>query len=298
MSNYPYRHKLVRDLAWACFAAPAIEVAELPGAGDARDCQFTLTNERQAWLAGLDRDCAPLEAFMADGNSRRLGLYFERLWQFFLAQDPGVELLAHNLPVRAGGRTLGEFDLLYYCHERQATLHLELAVKFYLGFRDGQGNDRWPGPDARDRLDLKLEHMLHRQSRLSQRPEAGPVLAELGISDVQREVAFRGYLFQPARQPLPAQPGHCPARPFGLWCYRDTLRDTLDTLSPGGARCLEKLEWLAPVAAHSFETDHSALAAQVDQALARRHSPVQLALLDDRGMEWQRLFVAPPSWPG
>ncbi|WP_265309277.1 DUF1853 family protein, partial [Pseudomonas aeruginosa] len=43
---------------------------------------------------------------------RSLGLYYEHLWQFALEQAPDVRLIAANLPVRDGGHTLGELDLL------------------------------------------------------------------------------------------------------------------------------------------------------------------------------------------
>ena len=133
--DFPYRTREVRDLAWACFSPPLMLTAQL-GIDSAGlvNCHLGMTTERAAWLAELDRDPSALLGFLADNTSGRLGIYFERLWQFFLQQDPQVELLAHNLPIHDSGRTLGEFDCLYHCHQRQCDVHLELAVKYYLGY--------------------------------------------------------------------------------------------------------------------------------------------------------------------
>jgi hypothetical protein len=72
-------------------------------------------------------------------SSRRLGLYYEALWQFALRQAPGIELLAANLAIRDGGHTLGELDMLL--RDRDGVHHLELAIKLYLGPSTGEGSD-------------------------------------------------------------------------------------------------------------------------------------------------------------
>jgi hypothetical protein len=109
MSIYPYQTLEVRDLAWACFSPPLMDTARLAvGRADVENCSFPLTPLRRAWLEKLDRDASPLLTHLSVLHSRRLGVYFESLWHFFLAQDPEVELVAHNLPVTSDGRTLGE----------------------------------------------------------------------------------------------------------------------------------------------------------------------------------------------
>ncbi|CAM5307721.1 hypothetical protein SSTU70S_03703 [Stutzerimonas stutzeri] len=106
-----------------------------------------------------DRDPSALHGWLASRSIRRLGLYYERLWQFVLCQVPDVELLAANLPIRQAGHTLGELDLLLRAAE--GVHHLELAVKFYLGLdqTEGHRHDHWFGPGSLDRLDLKLAHL-------------------------------------------------------------------------------------------------------------------------------------------
>ena len=70
------------------------------------DCRFELDAQRRRWLVQLDEQPEPLLAHLAARRSRRLGLYFESLWHFFLQQDPATDLLATNLAVRTADRTL------------------------------------------------------------------------------------------------------------------------------------------------------------------------------------------------
>ena len=162
MGIYPYQTREVRDLAWACFAPPLLVTRELGvHAAGAGNCAFPLSGGRQLWLEKLDRDATPLLEHLSSIRSQRLGLYFESLWHFFLAQDEEVDLVARNLPVNRDGRTIGEFDCLYFCRRRNCHVHLELAVKFYLGWPtqtepgDTSLASEWLGPNARDRLDIK-----------------------------------------------------------------------------------------------------------------------------------------------
>jgi len=88
MSSFPYRTQAVRDLAWACFSPPLLRASKLPGSGvDVVDCQPRLTSSRLDWLAQLDIDPQPLLAHLARNSSHRLGVYFEKLWHFFLRED-------------------------------------------------------------------------------------------------------------------------------------------------------------------------------------------------------------------
>ena len=86
----------VRDLAWACFSPPLLISRQLDSGIQLGNTNFRLSPERQQWLAELDRNPQPLLTHLAASKSPRLGIYFERLWQFFLDCYPAVELLAAN----------------------------------------------------------------------------------------------------------------------------------------------------------------------------------------------------------
>ncbi|MDX1733730.1 MAG: DUF1853 family protein [Halioglobus sp.] len=293
----------MRDLAWACFSQPLIHCSDFARtAADPVDCKIALTAPRRAWLASLDADPQPLHAHLEARGSRRLGMYYEGLWHFLLRNDPALELVAHNQPVQHDGRTIGEFDCLYFCRERNCHVHLELTVKYYLGYpvRSGSAapSTQWLGPNTRDRLHRKLRHLLEKQSRLADQPGARAVLAELGIDTLQREIAFRGYLFQPPA-PLPYPQGHNRHSVSGSWLRIGELRQALQDMPAATFLPLPRLRWLSPAVAAASDRPQAGgeIVSTLRQRLARKPVPVLLAALDDAGAEQTRLFVTPDDWP-
>jgi len=306
MSAYPYRTQAVRDLAWACFSPALLEIAQVAGAHPpVTDCALPLTADRRRWLEQLDRHPEPLLALLARQPRRRLGLYFEQLWHFFLEQDREVELLAHNLAVRDGRRTVGEFDILYYCRRRQRPVHLELAVKYYLGRRGATRDEphsqwrEWLGPNARDRLDLKLDQLLQHQTRLAEHPRSRQRLAALGVADPLREVALKGWLFQHTDDPLPPPAAFNGHHPMADWLRLDRLPSYLQQRGEMSYIVLPRLRWLAPARATTAgETEtRSALAKRIQCQLAQSPRAVLVAGLGDDDLECCRFFVTPDGWP-
>jgi hypothetical protein len=277
----------------------------LPGSGElaADIASYTpvLTPERQRWLNRLAQDPAPLLAHLALRKQRRLGLYFEALWHFFLAEDPAIDFLAHNLTVRDESRTVGEFDCLYYCREQQRHFHLELAVKFYLCYRGS-----WLGPNARDRLDLKLARLEQHQLRLADHPAAAAALERLGIFAPGRQAALRGRLFTPVQQPDQAAAAGCHGGSFS-WLPLNRLatylhRERGDRKEQGineRYALLGRNLWFSPVAVGDTdgEPGPAAVLARVQEHFSRASRPLLVAILDQTGQERSRFFVTPDDWP-
>jgi hypothetical protein len=230
-------------------------------------------------------------------------LYFEALWHFFLARDPAFELVAHNLAIRDGCRTVGEFDCLYYCRAQRRHFHLELAVKFYLGY-----DHQWLGPNARDRLDLKLARLEGHQLRLADDPAATETLQRLGIVAPGRQVAIRGRLFPPLQhlnRMLPTAGRETESILF--WLPQGQLgrflhEDTCDQKSPGSHSRFALLGrdlWLsaadAPEAGDSLSA--AALQARVNEHFSTGGRPLLVARFDQGGLERSRFFVTPDTWP-
>ena len=308
MPIYPYRTQQVRDLAWACFSPALLLTPQLRGSGQRVDnCGLRLTPERNAWLQALDRDPRALLQHLASQRSHRLGIYFEHLWHFFLQQDPAVELLAHNLPVRHDGKTLGEFDCLYFCHTRQRFYHLELAVKFFLGHRQFTAEQaasslrEWLGPSSDDRLDRKIAHLLQRQIRLGDNPLAQKQLQDLGITDLHKEVEIKGHLFHSTADPLPAPYGFNPNLQLGHYVAISDLDRFLQAPSlscVAGYKDLPKTLWLSPVQADQATALAAAeISTRLNHHFAQDKRSQLVAALDDQGREIQRFFVTPPNWP-
>ncbi|MBI6941135.1 DUF1853 family protein [Pseudomonas putida] len=292
------RRPAVRDLAWALLSPPLLSAPPCPqrhpltGSAWADDPQRLVD-----WLQALDSDDQPLRDWLAKITSRRLGLYYEGLWQFALGQAPGIELLAANLAIRSSARTLGELDILL--RDRDGTHHLELAIKLYLGPTHASGSDpaQWLGPGCHDRLGSKLAHVAGHQLPMSSDAQSREALARVGVQQVQAHLWLAGYLFYPwpgyAAPPEGANPLHL----RGRWVRRR------DWSIAAGERWqpLPRQAWLAPA---RVEAD-ACWAAQQFAAwlqLLAPHAPAQMLVRlepgsDNAWHEGERVFLVADSWP-
>ncbi|MEC9482417.1 MAG: DUF1853 family protein, partial [Halomonas sp.] len=259
---------------------------------------------RQDWLNALTRAPRTLEACAGPKLAGRLGLYHEALWHFLLAHAPGTRLLAHNLPVRNGRRTLGELDLLYALHGDSSPVHLELAVKFYLGLPQGPGpadsQARWVGPGSIDSLAIKRQRTLTRQLPLSRSAQARAALAPYTAQAPAVRLAMPGVLFRPWQPADTELPLPCEASPRalkGLWLPRSRWAEFCHCAGVEGWRggLLDKPHWLAPPSDATLH-ELTNVARLLDESFARRSTPRQLALKRPDGA-WLRLFVVDDDWP-
>ncbi len=219
-----YKNPLVRDLAWA-IGSPALitsnpqHLLQNHLAGDAQtpaaSCNYWpepswFETQLQAYLPALDqleRNPEPLAAILKALKSPRLGIYFEALLTYWLATSERYLLLQRNLPIRAinsaSGHqtTIGEFDFIVLDKLTNKTLHWEVAIKYYLGLGNIEYPWQWFGPNKKDRLDLKLKHLLHKQTKLSNHPASKKTLDNLGIQIDETWVILKGYLFYPFNSP-------------------------------------------------------------------------------------------------
>jgi uncharacterized protein len=243
MQSLPYTHPAVRDLAWS-LGSPPLLVRRDSGVYWPDDAWFRdIHSGFHEHLLQLDQAPEPLLDTLARRTDRRLGRYFETLWHYWLAHNPRYRLLHANLPVRAGGRTLGEFDLIVADRHSGKTLHWEMALKFYLGQPDTAQAANWWGPARRDRLDLKTGHLLQHQLRLSEQPQAQALLSSHGIHIDEKWVIMKGRLFYPAGTTCHAAPGSGPTHLRGTWLHGGELAG----LGPAHWLLLEKAQWLAPL---------------------------------------------------
>lgn len=268
-------------------------------------CTLQLTHQRAQWLRDLDSNPAALLEHLSNRPTHRLGVYFEQLWHFFLQQDPDIELIAHNLPVHDGGRTLGEFDCIYYSRERACDVHLELAVKYFLGVPRGgdtstaANTHEWLGPDQRDRLETKLDQLLQRQIMLGDAPAARQQLEDIGIGDMDREIALKGYLFQPLDDAPPPPPGFNPECTMSYWVTFQQLAAHCAALESTAFAILPKMYWLSNAQCNTPDArlTQSELLAQLPRQWQSDHYPLLVAALDEKGTEASRFFVTPGAWP-
>ncbi|RTQ98732.1 DUF1853 family protein [Halomonas nitroreducens] len=299
-----WHHPLVRDLAWLLLAPDLLDLRRPDPAS------LGLADDRALadFLDALQARPSALERCVGATLKGRMGHYHERLWQFLLATAPATQLLAHNLPVVRDHRTLGELDLVYRLRRDPAPVHLEVAIKYYLGLPEGPGAEddqaRWIGPGGLDSLALKRSHLERHQLPLAHSPDARAALAAcLGHSPLprlQQRLAMPGVLFYPLDHDLPPPRDASPAHLRGRWLHWrnwSALRAELPEGSRGAWLCkphwlaLPRAERLAPLAVleHRLKTHFAAHGAPVQLALRLPGPPSPT--------QWCRLFVVTDDWP-
>lgn len=260
-------HQKLQDLHW-CIQAPSLvqlpELDGLPGLQSALSAQTQL----------------PAADFQP---AARLGLYYEQLWQHLTTEALGWTLVAANRQISASGRTLGALDLLHYIPATGTYRHTELAAKLYLCNGSGSELAHFIGPNAIDRLDIKLDRLTSHQLPLPNRPDAQAtidrwlkeqLLPPRSEANWESKMVLQGWLFYPKRGGAPRQihPTINGDHLQGCWQYfQDCLNDT--------THCefwliLPRQYWLSPANISADDCLHSA---QLPAwPLKRLHTPLLL----------------------
>jgi hypothetical protein len=312
-----YKNKSVRDLAWSCFGPDLIDKFTPFNNADEniQTCHIALTSERLAWLEELDHNPQALNEALSTLKSQRLGLHHEALWHFFIQQDPHLELIAHNLAIHDKGKTIGEFDLLYYCHNTHQHYHLELAIKFYLDTgqfastsysnKNYHSTSRYLGPNCNDRLDIKLSHLIHRQALLSERACAKQHLEELNIKHVVKEVSIKGFIFYRRETNTTDNTLLSTSHAKAQWLTLEEFIQHTPTTNLWYA--IEKPNWLGRAYTREDEGDQILKTEELIQALTtyfdsnNNKLPIMICsmktLKENDHIEQTRYFITSNGWP-
>ena len=274
------------------------------------DPENYLPEDVQERLAAWDNAPHHGPAVLTEQPARRLGHYFERLYECMMRDLLGWEVLLKNQPVRSNGITLGELDFVVRNPADNLVEHHEIAVKFYLGHSEaGQDTPFWYGPNARDRLDIKTQRLTDHQSQLTDRPEARNLFASLGIeTPALSRIFMPGYLFYPLGKSL-APPDSIPSTHLrGDWLYIDDLDEMIkagrleETGKSDTTRWIPLLKphWLGPWrqrdAPDQRETEE-ALEVVRSAGIPRLFAVLEPSPADGYWRETSRLFVVPGTWP-
>jgi hypothetical protein len=277
--------QLLRDLAWAVNSPSLI-----------RD-ELAQPHTRSYRLDPATVDVEHLHESFADHCERRVGRYFERLVVYWLRHVRGLEIIAQTFPVREGGRTLGEIDLVFRDELGRVT-HWELAVKFYLdASKDDSQSDgagiRLIGPNARDSFEEKMNRMYGHQLRLS----------EQHFPDVEARSAFvKGRIFyRDPDAPFDNPPERLsPQHLRGSWLHASDIE--LIPRDPAGFRALPKPFWLSPETSELADTSilgRSELIETLGKHFEQQDRPVLVSQLVASGeglTESRRFFVVSDAW--
>lgn len=250
-------------------------------------------SDSEEWLKKLDKQPGELEEKIASVKDRRLGKYFETLWAFYFLHSTRFRVIAQNRQIFSDGETLGELDLIVLDESTGSTIHIELAVKFYLGIGDTTKQSNWHGPGKRDRLDTKIRSLIEKQSTFAQHPIVNEILQTDNISVDGCAVILKGRLFYPVKQrndyllPQASNPHHLKHK----WCtYHDFNLDQGTSYLP-----LIRSGWMAGQPFDPIRCIHTKK--QLDQLINTTEIRLPVSLLGFAdGVETCRLFVVPDEW--
>ncbi|MFI0473678.1 DUF1853 family protein [Halomonas sp. HMF6819] len=296
----PLEDAIARDLAWLLDAPDIVELKGYPGRPSRT--ALGLTHGEQGWLL---RQKPAIQA-LSKKRVTRMGHYHEALWHLLLGQSPNTRLLAHNIAIRERRQTLGELDMLYRTQANPAPIHLEVAIKFYLGLDEGpdapDSPNRWIGTGGLDSLARKCAHLHAHQLPLSATPLARNTLRHWltprdcpgEIGEITHQVAMPGVLFYPFHGALPPPRGATAQHERGRWCHRKEWAALLESAGEVRLAWLSKPFWMAPPVETAFHPP-AALWPQIE-ACIERFGPQQVMLKADDGAS-ERVFIVPDAWP-
>ncbi|WP_422823619.1 DUF1853 family protein [Vreelandella janggokensis] len=303
-----HHEAILRDLAWLVVTPDIVAFPpSSPFSGRPSQSELGLSDALEAWLNGL----AIPELARHGRQSSRMGHYHEQLWHWLLDRAPNTRLLAHNVRITRKRITLGELDMLYRRRDQPAPVHLEVAIKFYLGLPEGPGEatsqSRWIGPGGLDSLALKYCHLQRHQLPLSSTIPAQETLGhwlaprdtgytETGLGgQLTQRLAMPGVLFYPWQAPMPSPEGATPAHRRGRWCHVSDWPALASTLPADFlVTWLEKPHWLAPPTFDAFKPASESLIPLLAMA---RYQPQQVMMYLPSNQRCERLFIVPDNWP-
>ena len=286
MQTNQFKHRIVRDLAWVIESRPLLSGMKNNTLWlDHEFCLKEYTDCLPALMI-LDQDPQPLISQIEELKSKRLGYRFEAFINFWLQISPNYTLLAHNIQLIKDKQTLGEIDFIIQDSATRKIIHLEVAVKFYLGSAPFEDDYRWFGTNTNDQLGKKQQHLIDHQTQLSLKY---PELINTKID--QKYCLVKGRLFYPFKLETPLTPPASATENHlkGVWLTQsDKSESVFDNRQP--LYPLIKHEWLSLLQASDIK-DRKPLVPSLK--LNRAQCCITL---NDNNEEDTRVFILPKSF--
>lgn len=198
----------------------------------------------------------------------------EACFKAYLKQSKHYDLLASNLQIQGKTETLGELDYIVRDLKANQVIHVELACKFYL-YDTGatvSEEEKWIGPNRKDRLFEKLEKIKHKQFPLLQNDKTIQTLIKLDIEipSVQ-ELCLKAFLFIPKEMDVQEFPINYQECIVGLWMKPEDF----DEEDKSAVYAIpDKKEWLLPMAHISEWHSFPEIKALIQQQIEVNKSPL------------------------
>ena len=205
-------------------------------------------------------------------NYLRLGKLVERFVCHQLLGVPFCDILAENIQIQDGKRTIGELDVLLTL--KDCPIHLEVIYKFYL-YDPEEGNNElshWIGPNKKDSLLEKLDKLKNRQLPLLYHPKTEPLLTYLKIKrdDIKQQVLFKGQLYLPLHYQKPV------FVTLNLECVQGfyVKKNDLHQFKNAQFYIPDKINWLMAVDNYVNWSNYDDFTTEVEGWLDRKMSPL------------------------
>ena len=238
-----------------------------------------------------------LEQFVDTPRQYKLGLYAEDLFLYYLHHFSPYEVLAHDIQVFDGKRSIGAFDFIIRMPTGQIE-HWEMAIKYFVQYTPSPEWSEFIGPGGRDSLQRKMNKMLNRQILLGDNPLAQEGLRKRGIPiPTRKRIISVGKLFAQYRSNfIPPHEGD-PQQPTGVWCKQDVFWKYQQQHPQSRWVFRKHPRWIGP--SLCAKKEESMNAEEAWEFVERQEKHVMFSELREVSQGWQeeqRWFVMPPKW--
>ena len=288
-----FNHREVRDLAWVIVSPPLVSgYIDDVYWWSSDDC-YSEFNECTHTLKQLDLEPQPLLDYLANLKNKKLGSVFEGLVSYWLDISPNYKKKHQNIQIIENKHTYGEIDFIIEELSTGKTIHLEVAVKFYLGCEPFADAYRWFGTTTLDQLGKKIDHLKSHQTQLTKKyPEQ---LKQRITETIDKRHCFvKGRLFYPENSDSPPQvlsDGLDLAEDHlrGRWSYIKDLKVSNTLIK------INKSHWMAELNSKDVsELDFSP--ATSISAIDRPECYVETKIDSNTSFESQRIFYLPTDF--
>ncbi len=287
-----FKHRCVRDLAWVIVSPPLVSgFIDDVHWWNHEEC-LSEFNDCVDGLTKIDQQPKPLIDHLVNLKNKKLGSVFEGLISFWLAISPNYEKKLSNIQIIQDKHTYGELDFIIEELATGKIIHLEVAVKFYLGSNPLTDAYRWFGTTIIDQLGKKIDHLRTHQTQLSNKyPDQIKQYFPHTIDE--KHCIVKGRLFYPENQdlinPSPQNISLAKNHLRGRWSYID------EGLSSKSLIKIDKSHWLAEFNTQDikeFDFTSKKLLSEIDRA----ECYVEAEKIEEYFFERQRIFYLPRNF--
>lgn len=284
-----FTHREVRDLAWVIVSPPLVSgVIDDVHWWSSDDC-LSEFNDCLDELTKLDIAPTPLINHLSNVKNKRLGSVFEAFISYWLVISPNYRELTQNIQIIEDKHTYGEIDFIIEEISTQKIIHLEVAVKFYLGCVPYEDAFRWFGTNTKDQLGKKVDHLRTKQTQLSKKyPEQ---LKKYFKHDIdQRHCFIKGRLFYPENSDIsPQQTQLAKDHLRGRWYYLNERDESRNVIK------INKSHWLTSLNSEDIKNMELASVESIE-SIDRAECFVMIEDIETELIESQRVFYLPKKF--